>query len=180
MSPPALLTFHDGDTEDQPEDQIPNVVVVDPRFDCYKPLAASARMGKLNVHFRSSGTEALKLACRFRVDAWLVAPELDDISGQDFIQLLQARVGASRLAMVETAEPGSATWESAAREAAEAGAAATLSPPITFRDLEHLLGVPAEQRGAIVAGTRPAARAFATLPIGVSVAAVAIAVLMLG
>jgi len=180
MSPPAMLTYHDGDTDERPEDLIPNVVVVDPRFDCYKPLAASARMGKLNVHFRSSGTEALKLACRLRVDAWLVAPELDDISGQDFIELLQARVGASRLAMVEAAESGSATWETAAREAAEAGAVATLSPPITFRDLEQLLGVPAEQRGAIVAGAKPATRAFVTLPIGVSAAAVAIAVLMLG
>jgi hypothetical protein len=180
MSPPALLTYHDGDTDDRPEGHVPNVVVVDPRFDCYKPLAASARMGKLNVHFRSSGAEALKLARRLDVDAWLVAPELDDISGQDFIELLQARVGASRLAMVETAEPGSAAWENTAREAHQAGAAATLSPPITFRDLEHLLGVPAEQRGTIVAGTKPAARAFATLPIGVSAAAVAIAVLMLG
>ena len=179
MSPPALLTYHDGEADHRLEDQIPNVVVVDPRFDCYKPLAASARMGKLNVHFRSTGAEALKLARGLRVDAWLVAPELDDISGQDFIELLQSRVGASRLAMVETAEPGSAAWESTAREAAEAGAA-TLSPPITFRDLEHLLGVPAEQRGAIVAGTKPAARTFATLPIGVSAAAVAIAVLMLG
>lgn len=180
MSPPALLTYHDGDADHRSEDQIPNVVVVDPRFDCYKPLAASARMGKLNVHFRSSGAEALKLARRFRVDAWLVAPELDDISGQDFIGLLQARVGASRLAMVETAEPGSATWESTARRADEAGAAATLLPPITLRDLEQVLGLPVEERGVVFAEASPAARAFVTLPIGVSAAAVAIAVLMLG
>lgn len=180
MSPPALLAFHDGDTDDRPEHLVPNVVVVDPRFDCYKPLAASARMGKLQVYFRSSGTEALKLARRLRVDAWLVAPELDDISGQDFVELLQARVGGTCLAMVETAEPGSAAWKISAREAVEAGAAATLSPPITFRDLEHLLGLQAEERGMVFAEASPAARALVTLPIGISAAAVAIAVLMLG
>ena len=180
MSPPALLTYHDRDADDRPDDKVPNVVVVDPRFDCYQPLAASARMGKLNVHFRSSGAEALTLARRLRVDAWLVAPELDDISGQDFIELLRARVGGTRLAMVETAEPGSATWENTAREAVEAGAAATLSPPITFHDLEHLLGLPVEERGAVFADASPTARAFVALPIGVSAAAVAIAVLMLG
>ena len=180
MSPPALLTYHDGDTDGQPEDQVPNVVVVDPRFDCYKPLAASARMGKLNVHFRSSGTEALKLARRFRVDAWLVAPELDDVSGHDFVELLRARVGSSRLAMVETAQPGSAQWDNTQRAAVESGADATFSPPITFRDLEQLLGLPVEERSVVFKNTAPAARAFVTLPIGVSAAAVAIAVLMLG
>ena len=177
MSPPALLTFHDGDTDDRSEGMVPNVVVVDPRFDSYKPLAASARQGKLNVHFRSSGAEAIKLARRMRVDAWLVAPELDDVSGQDFIDLLRSRMGSSRLAMVE---PGSARWLSTEREAAESNAHATLSPPITFRDLEHLLGLPAEERGVLFAESSPLTRAFVTLPVGVSAAAVAVAVLMLG
>lgn len=180
MSPPALLTFHDGDTDDRIDGMMPNVVVVDPRFDSYKPLAASARLGKLNLHFRSSGAEAIKLARRMRVDAWLVAPELDDVSGQDFIDLLRSRMGSSRLAVVETAEPGSAQWQGTEREAKESGAHATLSPPITFRDLEHLLGLPAEERGFLFAEASPVTRAFVTLPVGVSAAAVAVAVLMLG
>lgn len=180
MSPPALLICDDGDMDDLSADLVPNVVVVDPRFDSYKPLAASARLGKLNLHFRSSGAEAIKLARRLRVDAWLVAPELDDVSGQDFIDLLRSRIGASRLAMVETAEPGSARWQGTERDAAESGAHATLSPPITFRDLEQLLGVPVEKRGVLFAEAAPVARAFVTLPIGVSAAAVAVAVLMLG
>lgn len=180
MSPPALLAYHDGEMDDRCGDLVPNVVVVDPRFESYKPLAASARLGKLNLHFRSSGAEAVKLARRMRVDAWLVAPELDDISGQDFVDLLRSRLGASRLAMVETAEPGSARRQSTEREAAESGAHATLSPPITFRDLEHLLGLPAEERGVLFAEASPVTRAFVTLPVGVSAAAVAVAVLMLG
>ena len=75
---------------------VPNVVVVDPHFEAYKPLAASARLGKLNLHFRSSGVDALKLARQRRVDAWLVALELDDMSGHDFLELLQTRLEGSK------------------------------------------------------------------------------------
>jgi hypothetical protein len=56
-----------------------------------------------------------------------------------------------------------------------------LSPPITFRDLEQLLGLSTEERSVLLtADVSPAARALVTLPIGVSAAAVAVAVLMLG
>lgn len=180
MSPPTMAAYHGDGMEPQPHDAVPNVVVVDPHFEHYKPLAASARLGKLNLHFRSSGAEALKLARRLNVDAWLVAPELDDISGQDFLELLGSRLGQARLAMVETAEPGSAKWQDTQRQSEESGAAGTLSPPITFRDLERLLGLPTEERAVLLSSeTSPAARALVTLPIGVSAAAVAIAVLML-
>lgn len=180
MSPPTMVAYHDGALDSGPEDGVPNVVVVDPHFEHYKPLAASARLGKLNLHFRSSGADALRLARRLRIDAWLVAPELDDISGADFLELLQSRLGQSRLAMVEAASPGSAQWQATQRQADEASADATLSPPITFRDLEQLLGLSSEERAVLLsAESSPAARALVTLPIGVSAAAVAIAVLML-
>lgn len=180
MSPASLLMDHDGDAGFGRAGDLPSVVVVDPQFDNYKPLAASARLGKLVVHFRSSGAEAIKLSRRMRVDAWLVASDLDDMAGQDFIDLLQTRTGGAALAMVETAAAGSARWESTHREAADAGAATTLSPPITFRDLEGLLGLPAEERVGLFAESSQLTRAFVTLPVGVSAAAVAVAVLMLG
>jgi len=181
MSPPTMVAYHEGGMEPMPEDAVPNVVVVDPQFEHYKPLAASARLGKLNLHFRSSGAEALKLARRLRIDAWLVAPELDDISGPDFLELLQSRLGQARLAIVESATPGSAQWQATQQRGDEAGADDILSPPITFRDLEQLLGLSTEERAVLLAAdASPAARALVTLPIGVSAAAVAIAVLMLG
>jgi len=179
MSPPALLAYQEVDMGFDFDQAIPNVVVVDPQFDCYKPLAASARLGKLNLHFRSSGAEAIKLARRLRVDAWLVAPDLDDVSGADFVELLRSRLGQSRLAFVESAEIGSSKWKTTSREATEAGAHATLPAPITFSDLEQLLGRPAEERALLLSDPSPAARAFVTLPVGVSAAVVAIAVLML-
>jgi len=58
---------------------LPGVVVVDPRFDAYTALAASARMGKIDLHMRSSGNSALKLVDRIHVDAWLIAGELGDL-----------------------------------------------------------------------------------------------------
>lgn len=158
---------------------VPNVVVVDPHFESYKPLAASARLGKLNLHFRSSGVDALKLAQQRRVDAWLVALELDDMSGHDFLELLQSRLEGSKAAIVQTAASLGRDREIAVREAAEVGADSLLSAPITFRDLERLLGL-------VGAGQGPSAddsgtiRSFLTLPVGVGAAVVAIAVLMMG
>lgn len=181
MSPPTMIALHEGGMDSLSEEMVPNVVVVDPQFEHYKLLAASARLGKLNLHFRSSGAEALKLARRLRVDAWLVAPELDDISGADFLEVLQSRLGRARLAIVESAAPGSAQWQSTQQKAAEAGANDTLSPPITFRDLEQLLGLSTEERPVLLtADASTTARSLLTLPIGASAAAVALAVLMLG
>ncbi len=41
---------------------VPSVIVVDPRFDAYGPLAAAAREGRINLHLRGSGAEAMRLA----------------------------------------------------------------------------------------------------------------------
>ena len=167
------------------ESSVPCVVVVDPRFDAYKSLAASARLGKLSLHFRASGAEALKLARRLRVDAWLIAPELDDMSGHDLAPLLQTQLaaqgsGGTKLAVVDEAAPGSRQWNIAAGDARAIGGDSLLSHPITFGDLETLLGLPTAERAEIVSATAGCpVRAFFTLPVGVRAAAIAIAVLMM-
>lgn len=163
--------------------RVPHVVVVDPNFQHYAPLAASARLGKIEIHFRSSGAEAMKLVRRQRVDAWLVATDLDDMAGADFVDLLRGQLAkasgndlapTARVAMV-----GSGAAGGEIREALEVGADAALEKPITFHDLEALLGVASIERPALVGGPRSKQRAFVTLPVGVGAAIVAIAVLMM-
>lgn len=164
----------------------PSVVVVDPQFDAYKPLADSARRGRLSLHLRSSGADALKLARRLRVDAWLIAADLDDMSGHDLVELLQAQFAADpagakpKLAMVQIAESGSRQLALAGQEAVAAGADSVLTHPITFADLERLLGLPVEERSKLIPLADVTSRAFVTLPVGVGAAVVAIAVLMMG
>ena len=163
----------------------PSVVVVDPQFDAYKPLAESARRGRLMLHMRSSGADAIKLARRLRVDAWLIAPDLDDMSGHDLVELLQTQFAGEagprpKLAMVHIAESGARQLALAGREAAEAGADSLLSHPITFADLERLLGLPVEARSQALPMADLTSRAFVSLPVGVGAAVVAVAVLMLG
>lgn len=160
---------------------VPSVVVVDPHFDAYKPLAESARQGRIGLHMRSSGADAMKLARRLSVDAWLIAPELDDMSGHDLVELLRTRLGrdgeAVKVALVEVTGPGSRRLVVAGNEATEAGADGMLTHPISFADLERFLGLPAEERSKVL--PVPASeRAFVALPVGVGAAIVAIAVLL--
>lgn len=165
-------------------DELPSVVVVDPAFDMYTRLAASARAGKLTIHFRSSGAAALKLAKRHRVDAWLVAADLDDMSGFDFVELLRSQYGDGEFHQGMTspgcvAMVGDRTGDPTEWQALEAGADQTVTKPITFRDLERILGMPPEQRQGSLARD-VAARTFLTLPVGVGAAVLAIAVIVLG
>jgi len=157
--------------------RIPGVVVVDPRFDAYKSLAASARMGRIDLHLRSSGGAALKLADRIEVDAWLIATELDDMSGEDFVGLLQARRGDAKVAMVDENTAGSRHSQLAEQVALEAGVDMVLSKPITVADLEELLGLPIEERRRRFAVN---GRNWAAVPVSVGAAMIAIAVLMIG
>lgn len=165
---------------DMGEPFVPHVVVVDPRFDAYTPLAASARQGRLMIHFRSSGAEAMKLARRLEVDAWLVAEHLDDMSGHDFMSLLRSSApDVSKVAMVDAPRTRDRRWNIADAEATESGADAFMPHPISFDDLENLLGLPSETRSEVLAGAG-VARPFLTLPVGVGAAVIAIAVLMIG
>lgn len=157
---------------DQVERTTPNVVVVDPQFDAYRELAASARSGRIGLHFRSSGSQAMKLARHLEIDAWLVAAELDDMSGHDFVELLGALRGDAKVAMI-------GAGLAASRSAREAGADMVVSQPITVADLEELLGLPAEERSRRLAA-QGFAGSWAALPVSVGAAVVALAVLMIG
>lgn len=161
-------------------DAIPSVVVVDPCFDRYASLASAARQGRLQLHMRSSAADAIKLTRRMHVDVWLIAAELDDMSGADFVELLGTRTGRARRAIVETADVGSSRWNETNREAAAAGADAMLAAPITLGDLERLLQVPETERDLLLLHESVSSRAFVALPVGVGAAIVAIAVVMLG
>lgn len=157
---------------DELVERVPNVVVVDPQFDAYRDLAASARVGRIGLHFRSSGSQALKLARHVEIDAWLVAAELDDMGGQDFVELLGGFRGDAKVAMIGSPMLG----DHAAREA---GADMVVNQPITVADLEELLGLPVDERGRRLAA-RGFAGSWATLPVSVGAAVVALAVLMIG
>lgn len=165
---------------------IPSVVVVDPRFDAYKALATSARLGRIDLHFRSSGTAAVRLARQAPVDAWLIAADLDDMSGHDLVTLLQTEfatrgqgTGMRKVAVVDPSAPGSRDWTLNERDGFAAGADMVLSQPITFQDLELLLGLPTEERAKYVAPSG-GFRGYAAVPVGVGAAVVAIALMMMG
>jgi CheY-like chemotaxis protein len=169
MSPAAPFDAHGGN--------VPSVVVVDPEFSSYAALAASARLGNLQLHLRSAGTDAIRLNRRIHVDAWIVASELDDMSGHDLVELLKSECSDIPVAMVIDAARGRRNAvESAA--ATEAGADVALSHPISLADLERLLGLPSEERAREFGsnGSKP----FVTLPVGIGAAVIAIAVLMTG
>jgi CheY-like chemotaxis protein len=158
--------------DDRVERTTPSVVVVDPQFDAYKELAVSARSGRIGLHLRSSGAQALKLARNLEIDAWIVAAELDDMSGHDFVELLGSVRGDSKVAMI-------GSGFAASQSAAEAGADLLVSQPITVGDLEELLGLPLEERNRRLAA-RGFAGSWAALPVSVGAAVVALAVLMIG
>ena len=170
--------------QEVPVSSVPSVVVVDPRFDAYKALAASARLGKVTLHFRSSGAAALHLARRIKVDAWLIAAELEDMSGADFVGLLREQSAAApcggdaKLVMVEPARPGGRQWT-----ITECGPAspfdAVLAQPVAFEDLERILGLHVEERPPLLT-LASLSSAFVTLPVGVGAAAIALAVLLTG
>lgn len=146
-------------------DERPNVVVVDPQFDAYRELAASAREGRIGLHLRSDGMAALKLARRLEVDAWIVAEELDDMSGGDFVRLLAEVRGESKLAMIGGGDV--------------AGVDSVLSRPISCGELEELLDMPVAERGRRLAH-RDSFGSWVALPVSVGAAVVALAVLMVG
>ena len=152
---------------------IPSVIVVDPRFDAYGALATEAREGRLHLHLRSSGSEALRIARRRPVDAWLVAEELDDMSGHDFVGLLNsldADGGTGAVAMVDSCDAGAA---------ASLDVDAIFQQPISLEDLSRLLTLPAEQRPEAVS-LPIGRRGLVSLPVGIGAAVIAMAVLMMG
>jgi len=175
---------------------VPNVVVVDPRFDAYKSLAASARLGKLNLHFRSSGADAIKLSRKQPVDAWLIATDLDDMSGHDLVELLRSfnrsfnagqEVGQADEAQAQDSQPACkiavvqpATTPS--NGVLELGAElSVLTPPITFQDLEALLGMKAGKQQSLLVAPRTdgkKTRSFFEVPVAVGAAIISVVVMI--
>lgn len=166
--------MHDENTHED-FDAVPSVVVVDPRFDAYVPLAAAAREGRLTLHLRSSGSEALRLARRLRVDAWLVADELDDMAGQDFVSLL-AEVDAGReggrVAMVG---PLGSVHPTPAADGTP-----VIEPPISMGDLADLLCLPTDCRPVLLPSATGMKQAFVSVPVGIGAAVITVAILMMG
>lgn len=129
-----------------PSARAPRVIVVDPAFEAYGDLAAAARDGRIDLHFRTAGAVALRLADSIDADAWIVAPELDDMSGADFIELLRARTGTSVQACVPS-QVGD--WPRSD------GDVPILAGPVTRDEITAVLGAAA---AAPVEKTRLAAR----------------------
>ena len=183
---------------------VPNVVVVDPRFDAYKSLAASARLGKLNLHFRSSGADAIKLSRKQPVDAWLIATDLDDMSGHDLVELLRSfnrsfnasqEVGQADEAQAQVSQKDSQPVSQPACKIAVVQPATTpsngvlelgtelsvLTPPITFQDLEALLGMKAGKQQSLLVAPRTdgkKTRSFFEVPVAVGAAIISVVVMI--
>lgn len=162
----VLKAFFDN-AYDSDAHPMPNVVVVDPQFDAYRDLATSARDGRIGLHLRSAGMAAMKLAQRLEVDAWIVADELDDMSGHDFVRLLADMRGDSKIAMIGGDHTGNADVDS------------VLTRPISCAELEELLDMPVAERSQRLAG-RGISGSWVTLPVSIGAAVVALAVLMVG
>ena len=175
---------------------VPNVVVVDPRFDAYKSLAASARLGKLNLHFRSSGADAIKLSRKQPVDAWLIATDLDDMSGHDLVELLRSfnrsfnagqEVGQADEAQAQDSQPACKIavvqpTTTPSNGVLELGTElSVLTPPITFQDLEALLGMKAGKQQSLLVAPRTdgnKTRSFFEVPVAVGAAIISVVVMI--
>jgi CheY-like chemotaxis protein len=68
------------------------VVIVDSTLTHYDDFIEAARAGQIGLHLCVDGRAAVRLARRFRSDAWLIAAHLDDISGFDLLEMLTPHV----------------------------------------------------------------------------------------
>ena len=68
------------------------IVIVDSSCDRYGDFVRAAQAGEVGLHFCVDGRSAVRLARRFRADAWLVASELPDMSGYDLVDMLSPHV----------------------------------------------------------------------------------------
>jgi DNA-binding response OmpR family regulator len=71
---------------------INEIVIVDATCERYGDFVLAAQAGEVGVHFCVDGRSAVRLSCRFRADAWLVAAELPDMSGFDLVDMLSPHV----------------------------------------------------------------------------------------
>lgn len=71
---------------------IREIVIVDANCDRYADFVQAARDGQVGLHFCVDGRSAVRLARRFRADAWLVASELPDMSSFDLLEMLSPHI----------------------------------------------------------------------------------------
>ena len=71
---------------------VAEIVIVDSSCDRYGDFVRAAQAGEVGLHFCVDGRSAVRLARRFRADAWLVAAELPDMSGFDLVDMLSPHV----------------------------------------------------------------------------------------
>lgn len=71
---------------------IREIVIVDCSCDRYGDFVRAAQDGEVGLHFCVDGRSAVRLARRFRADAWLVAADLPDMSGFDLLDMLSPHV----------------------------------------------------------------------------------------
>ncbi len=71
---------------------IREIVIVDSSCDRYGDFVRAAQDGEVGLHFCVDGRSAVRLARRFRSDAWLVSAELPDMSGFDLLDMLLPHV----------------------------------------------------------------------------------------
>jgi DNA-binding response OmpR family regulator len=71
---------------------IREIVIVDCSCDRYGDFVRAAQDGEVGLHFCVDGRSAVRLARRFRADAWLVSSELPDMSGFDVLDMLSPHV----------------------------------------------------------------------------------------
>lgn len=68
------------------------IVLVDSSFEHYDDFVAAAQAGLIGLHLCVDGRSAVRLARRFRSHVWLVATELDDMTGFDLLEMLSPHV----------------------------------------------------------------------------------------
>jgi DNA-binding response OmpR family regulator len=71
---------------------IREIVIVDSSCDRYADFVRAAQDGEVGLHFCVDGRSAVRLARRFRADAWLVSADLPDMSGFDLLDMLSPHV----------------------------------------------------------------------------------------
>ena len=71
---------------------VAEIVIVDSTCDRYGDFVRAAQAGEIGLHFCVDGRSAVRLARRFRADAWLVSSELPDVSGFDLVDMLSPHV----------------------------------------------------------------------------------------
>jgi PleD family two-component response regulator len=83
---------HTVESTGHPASGIREIVIVDSSCDRYPDFVRAAQDGEIGLHFCVDGRSAVRLARRFRADAWLVSADLPDVSGFDLLDMLSPHV----------------------------------------------------------------------------------------